>query len=110
MGNAISSIFNSVDNQDEKKKEANDALNALMVMAEDKARLHYESVVNNALDAKLVPVHKVITKIKSINCGVSKDAEGLKKNLGDTIGKFVHGQVVSRRWVKLIHKDLIILA
>jgi hypothetical protein len=110
MGNAISSIFNSVDNQEEKKKEANDALNALMVMAEDKARLHYESVVNNALDAKLVPVHKVITKIKSINCGVSKNADGLKKNLGDTIGNFVHGQIVSRRWMELTHQNLIGLA
>jgi hypothetical protein len=110
MGNAISSIFKSVDNQDEKKKEANDALNALMVMAEDKARLHYESVINNALDAKLVPVHKVITRIKSINCGVSKNTEGLKKNLGDTIGNFVHGQVVSRGRVQSIPKKLIILA
>ncbi|ORY17164.1 hypothetical protein BCR34DRAFT_449133, partial [Clohesyomyces aquaticus] len=78
----------------EKKKEAQDALNALVVMAEDKAHIHYQSVINDALDAKLVPVHKVITKMQQINCGVSKDATGLKQNIEGSIKNFVKGQIV----------------
>jgi hypothetical protein len=111
MGNSVSSVIKSVDSQEEKEKEANDALNVLMCMAEDKEKLHYASIVNNALDAKVVPVHKVITKVKSINCGVSKDTEALKKSLGAIIGNAVHGQIVSSMsWMKLIYRNLIIVA
>ena len=94
MGQAISSLINGLDNQEEKKKEAEDALNSLMTMAEDKATIHYANVINDALDAKLLPVHKVITKMQQINCGVSKSSDGLKTNIESSIKNFVKGEIV----------------
>nr|POF19956.1 hypothetical protein CFP56_52205 [Quercus suber] len=101
MGQAISSILESFDNQEEKKKEANDALNALMTMAEDKAKLHYQEVISSALDAKKVPVRKVIVRLSNIHCGVSKNADGLKDTLSGTIRNFVKGEIASPLLVHL---------
>lgn len=94
MGQTVSAILKSVDDQDEKKKQAEDALNALVTVANDKQIIHYQSVVSNAMDAKLLPIHHVVTKMQRINCGVSKDPSGLKKSIGDAVKNFVKGEIV----------------
>ena len=46
------------------------------------------------MDAKLLPIHHVVTKMQRINCGVSKDASGLEKNVGDGVKNVVKGEIV----------------
>ena len=94
MGNTIGKVLADVDNQPENKKEAQDALNSLQVMGKDKATIHYQSVVSDAMDAKLLPVHKVITKMQMIQCGVSKNPDTLKQNIKSSISNFVKGEIV----------------
>jgi hypothetical protein len=94
MGQSVSAIIKSVDGQDEKKKEAQDALNALMTVAKDKEVIHYQKVITDALDAKLLPIHRVVTRMQKVYCGVSKDPSGLKSSIGDAVKNFVKGEIV----------------
>lgn len=94
MGQSVSAIVKGLDGQDEKKKEAQDALNAMVTIAKDKQMIHSQSVFSNAIDAKLLPIHYVVTKIQQINCGVSKNTDGLKTSIADSVKNFVKGEIV----------------
>lgn len=105
MGQTVSAAIAAVDNDADKKKQAQDALNALVTVAKDKEILHYQSVVSNALDARLLPIHHVVTKMQRTYCGVSKDPSGLKASIGSAVKNFVKGEIVCevvlhfRRWI-----------
>ena len=94
MGQTISAAIKAVENNNDKKQEAQDALNALVTVAKDKEILHYQSVVSNAMDARLLPIHHVVTKMQRTYCGVSKDPAGLKSSIGNAVKNFVKGEIV----------------
>jgi len=50
MGQSISAVIASVDQQEERRKEANDALNALFTIATQRADIFYERVRNAGYD------------------------------------------------------------
>lgn len=94
MGQSVSGVIQAVDNQDEKKKAAQDALNAMATIAKDKQVIHYQSVISDAMDAKRLPIRHVITNFTRMHCGVSKDAAGLKANVGEALKNFAKGEMV----------------
>jgi hypothetical protein len=97
MGQEISVVIDAVDaidHQEEKKKQAQDALNALVTVAKDKAIIHYQTVISNARDAKLLPIHHVVTTMQQTYCGISKNPAGLKQSIGNAVKNFVKGEIV----------------
>ncbi|KAJ0382486.1 hypothetical protein COL922a_012483 [Colletotrichum nupharicola] len=96
MGAAISKFIESVENQDEKKKTANDALNSLKNLCDVKAHSFYEEIVSDTASAgsKLLPVDKVTAKDFQTYCNFSKDAEKTGEEINNAIGNFVKGEIM----------------
>jgi hypothetical protein len=97
MGVAVSKFIEEVEGQDEKKKTANDALNALKVLCDVKAKAFFDEIVSDTASAgaKLLPVNKVTAKDHSTYCNFKKDAESTSNEINSAIGSFIKGEVVS---------------
>ncbi|TFY66384.1 hypothetical protein EVG20_g4706 [Dentipellis fragilis] len=93
MGQSISEIVSGLEGKDQQEKEANDALNALMQVATDRQTLFYEHISSPAFDPGLVPMHKVIYKYQNIQCSVGQNPDGITKEITDTMGNFIDGDV-----------------
>jgi hypothetical protein len=96
MGAAISKFIESVENQEEKKKTANDALNSLKNLCDVKAKAFLDEIVSDTASAgaKLLPVDKVTAKDYQTYCNFSKDAEKTSAEINSVIGSFVKGEIV----------------
>ncbi|KAJ9657963.1 hypothetical protein H2201_007970 [Coniosporium apollinis] len=81
------------DSLDENDKEAQDELNALMVMARDQGRLHYENVVHNTHDADFLPVQQVNGSTLRLDYGVGKDASGLEQIIREVVKSSVNDEI-----------------
>jgi|SRR5690242_15901398 len=97
MGAAISKFIEGIENQDEKKKTANDALNALKLLCDVKAKAFFDEIVSDTASAgaKLLPVDKVTAKDHQTYCNFSKDAQKTGDEINNAIGSFVKGEIVS---------------
>lgn len=84
-------FFSSLDKND---NEAQDELNAVMIMARDQGRLHYENVVHNARDTHFVPVQQVNGSTSRLDYGVGKDASGLEQIVRDVVKSSVKDDIV----------------
>lgn len=74
----------------EDEKEANDALNALVEMAEKNLEL-FEFQVKDSSDTHRVQINKIITSGKLIQCQVEKNSEGLKGAVDGLLGNITNG-------------------
>ncbi|KAJ9641118.1 hypothetical protein H2199_005786 [Coniosporium tulheliwenetii] len=81
------------DSLDENDKEAQDELNALMIMARDQGRLHYENVVHNTHDADFLPVQQVNGSTLRLDYGVGKDASGLEQIIREVVKSSVNDEI-----------------
>jgi hypothetical protein len=94
MGNQLTKFINDLDGQEVKKQEAMDALEALKDACDANIKLHYMNVVSDAMDTKILPVHKVINKDYGTYCSYAKNSDKLPKELNSAIGYFVKGDVM----------------
>lgn len=97
MGQAVSELIKAIDGdkQEEKRRQAEDALNALKLLAEAKAHEHYSHVISDAEDAKLLPVSQVTNKVTEMYCGFSQHTDQLESSIKDSLSSFVKGDIVS---------------
>lgn len=97
MGAAISTFIEGVENQDEKKKMANDALNALKLLCDVKAKAFFDEIVSDTASAgaKLLPVDTVTAKDHQTYCNFSRDAQKTGDEVNNAIGYYVKGEIVS---------------
>ncbi|KAA1473294.1 hypothetical protein DENSPDRAFT_268029 [Dentipellis sp. KUC8613] len=93
MGSTISSIMEGVAGDDQKEKQANDALNVLMQVATNRQTLFYDHIRSPEFDPGLVPMSKVIYKYQSIHCSVTSNADDISKSITDSLGDFIDGDV-----------------
>ncbi|KAK1675925.1 hypothetical protein BDP55DRAFT_768136 [Colletotrichum godetiae] len=96
MGAAISTFVASLDNQEEKKKTANDALNSLKALCDTKGNAFYSSIVSDTASAgaKLLPVDKITASDFQTYCNFSKGAEKTGDEINAAIGSFVKGEIM----------------
>lgn len=96
MGQSVSSVIRAVPGVPchEKRREAEDVLNAMVAVAEDKARIHQKKVANCPIDGSVLPVEKVLGKLYMIHCGIEKDAKRVKEVMRECLGERVKGDVV----------------
>ncbi|KAL1842721.1 hypothetical protein VTJ49DRAFT_4359 [Mycothermus thermophilus] len=96
IGAAISSFIDTVDQQDEKKKTANDALNSLMDLCDVKSKAFFDEIVSKTASegARLLPIDKVTAKDYQTYCNFSKGAESTAQEINNAIGSFVKGEIL----------------
>ncbi|EME86460.1 uncharacterized protein MYCFIDRAFT_206826 [Pseudocercospora fijiensis CIRAD86] len=83
-----------------KRREAEDVLNTLVAVAEDKARIHQRKVARSSVDAEILPVEKIVGKLHMVHCGVKKDPTSIKQVLRECLQSRVREDMVSSPWRK----------
>jgi hypothetical protein len=84
MGSTLSAITSSLASDAEQEKQAGDALNSLLAIADTRQKAFYEHITSPTFDPKTIPINKVIYKYQYFRCGVEKDAA---KIVGDIKSK-----------------------
>jgi hypothetical protein len=74
MGATLSAVTSSFASNAEQEKQAEDALNSLLAIAEARQKSFYEHITSPTFDPKTIPINKVIYKYQYFRCGVEKDA------------------------------------
>lgn len=89
-------LLASIDHDEQKKREAEDALTSMSLLAELKqvaffGDVHYESSIEGDV---LLPLDKVVKKGSATYCNVSADIEGVGKELDTALGHLLRADVV----------------
>lgn len=94
MGALVSAVKEEAAHESvEAEKQANDALNALMELADTKLDLFYSSIVAGNVDTSQIAIDKVVTNRSLTRVGVTSDAGPIKEVLHNLIGSFISGDI-----------------
>lgn len=74
MGSALSSVLTKFASDAEQEKQASDALNSLVTLAQNRQTTFYEHITSPTFDPKTIPINKVLYRFQYFRCGVAKDA------------------------------------
>ena len=96
MGQTPSSLCASIDSDENKKREAEDALTSMSLLAELKetaffADVHYESSIEGDV---LLPLDKVVEKGSATYVNVSAERDGVGKELDGALGHLLRADLV----------------
>lgn len=96
MGQSPSTLVASIDDDELKRLEAQDALTSMSLVAELKqnaffADVHYESSIEGDV---LLPLDKVVKKGSATYCNVSTEGEAVHKELENVLGHLLRVDVV----------------
>ena len=97
MGQSVSSVIRAANGEPchEKRREAEDVLNTLVAVAEDKARIHQSKVARFPIDGEILPVEKIVGKLHMVHCGVKKDPTSIKQVMKECLRNRVREDTVS---------------
>ncbi|KAJ5319834.1 hypothetical protein N7508_000117 [Penicillium antarcticum] len=93
MGQMVSSVIDSIQNDAEKQKLANDALNQMEELGNQQVESFLLAVTNRAVDANLIPVGQIMHQESIVRCGISTKPDDIGKEITDTFGSFVKGDL-----------------
>ncbi|KLO12266.1 hypothetical protein SCHPADRAFT_829768 [Schizopora paradoxa] len=94
MGAALSSIMKNLASDSENEKTAQDALNSLVAIAQNRQEMFYDHITSPNFDPKTIPINKVIYKYQFFRCGVAKEA-GVVDDIKDSLDAFVNGDTAN---------------
>ncbi|KXS94034.1 hypothetical protein AC578_1707 [Pseudocercospora eumusae] len=96
MGQSVSSVIRAVNGEPchEKRREAEDVLNTLIAVAEDKARIHQSKVAKFPIDGEILPVEKIVGKLHMVHCGVKKDPASVKQVMRECLRNRVREDII----------------
>ncbi|EGO00527.1 hypothetical protein SERLA73DRAFT_133450 [Serpula lacrymans var. lacrymans S7.3] len=81
MGQALAVVkaVQSFDDKSEGEKEANDALNCLVTLAQNRLDRFYRRITSPQYDPKTIPISKVLYRYQFFRCGVDKNTASVKE-------------------------------
>ncbi|KAJ7140595.1 hypothetical protein C8R43DRAFT_829520, partial [Mycena crocata] len=95
MGSSVSSLVNG--QQADMKAQAQDQLNALLLMA-DLKYTNFLNTVKDTTDNTMIPVDKILLKDHEENAGVSNNADNIKKAITSAGKAFASGDVLDGKY------------
>lgn len=93
MGASISSVVDSIENNVEKEKLANDAMNSLVELAKMQVQA-FELAVRSQSDTQTIPIDKILEKDNIIQCNVSNNPADIASMIQDTFSSFITGDIL----------------
>ncbi|KAI1140374.1 hypothetical protein F5Y05DRAFT_315467 [Hypoxylon sp. FL0543] len=93
MGQTISSLIENLQQDSEKEKKANDALNALVEMAKLQQERFSLTVQNNIGNQKLIPVDVIIAQDGVLQATTSSEVTGVGEVISNLFSAFASGDV-----------------
>lgn len=95
MGNVVSHVMRHHRGSTLARREIEDVLNRLSVLAEVKARNHHSRVTSHPIDAEVLPIEKVVRKVHLAHCGVSSgNVKAVQDAIEEHFGYYMVGDVV----------------
>lgn len=95
MGNVVSHVMRHHRGSTLARREIEDVLNRLSVLAEVKARNHHSRVTSHPIDAEILPIEKVVRKVHLAHCGVSSgNVKAVQDAIEEHFGYYMVGDVV----------------
>lgn len=95
MGNVVSNVMRHHRGSTLARREIEDVLNRLSVLAEVKARNHHSRVTSHPIDAEILPIEKVVRKVHLAHCGVSSgNVKAVQDAIEEHFGYYMVGDVV----------------
>jgi len=87
------------------RREIEDVLNRLSVLAEVKARNHHSRVTSHPIDAEILPIEKVVRKVHLAHCGVSSgNVKAVQDAIEEHFGYYMVGDVVCMNFFDLFFR------
>ncbi|OTA70221.1 hypothetical protein K449DRAFT_320464, partial [Hypoxylon sp. EC38] len=108
MGQTVSSLIENLQQDSEKEKKANDALNALVEMAKLQQERFSLTVQNNIGNQKLIPVDVIISQESILQATTSSQVTGVSDIISTLFSAFASGDV-AKGVVALVQTGLNIL-
>ncbi|OTA84037.1 hypothetical protein M434DRAFT_174882 [Hypoxylon sp. CO27-5] len=108
MGQTVSSLIENLQQDSEKEKKANDALNALVEMAKLQQERFSLTVQNNIGNQKLIPVDVIISQESILQATTSSQVTGVGDIISTLFSAFASGDV-AKGVVALVQTGLNIL-
>ncbi|KAI0838654.1 hypothetical protein F5Y06DRAFT_296269 [Hypoxylon sp. FL0890] len=93
MGQTVSSLIENLQQDAEKEKKANDALNALVEMAKLQQERFSMTVQNNIGNQKLIPVDVIIAQDGILQATMSSEVTGVGEIISNSFSAFASGDV-----------------
>ncbi|KAI1418638.1 hypothetical protein F5Y13DRAFT_196426 [Hypoxylon sp. FL1857] len=93
MGQTVSSLIENLQQDSEKEKKANDALNALVEMAKLQQERFSLTVQNNIGNQKLIPVDVIISQENILQATTSSQVTGVGELISTLFSAFASGDV-----------------
>ncbi|KLO12265.1 hypothetical protein SCHPADRAFT_929347 [Schizopora paradoxa] len=93
MGSTLSSIVGT-QSQSENQKEAQDALNSLVLIARNRQDMFYDHITSPNFDPKTIPINKILHKQQYFRCGVARGAS-VVDDIKDSLSAFVNGDTAN---------------
>lgn len=95
MGNVVSNVMRHHRGSNLARREIEDVLNRLSVLAEVKARNHHSRVTSHPIDANVLPIEKVVRRVHLAHCGVSSgNVKAVQDAIEEHFGYYMVGDVV----------------
>lgn len=95
MGNVVSNVMRHHRGSNLARREIEDVLNRLSVLAEVKARNHHSRVTSHPIDAHVLPIEKVVRRVHLAHCGVSSgNVKAVQDAIEEHFGYYMVGDVV----------------
>ncbi|KAI8623251.1 hypothetical protein F5Y19DRAFT_459071 [Xylariaceae sp. FL1651] len=108
MGQQVSALIDAFDNDAEKEKLANDALNSLVELAKLQIAAFELAISNPNFDAKKIPIDQIISSDSIIQAKISNTPADIGKVINDTFSAFAEGHVADGI-AKLVNSGLTLL-
>lgn len=100
MGNVVSHVMRHHRGSTLARREIEDVLNRLSVLAEVKARNHHSRVTSHPIDAEILPIEKVVRKVHLAHCGVSSgNVKAVQDAIEEHFGYYMVGDVVCMNFI-----------
>lgn len=95
MCSIISDAIKKFENQEEKEKVANDALNVMMELAKQQTDAFYLKITNGGVDTKTIPIDQILHKDYVVRCDVSSGNVGaISSIIKKSFSNFANGSIV----------------
>ncbi|KAF2214534.1 hypothetical protein CERZMDRAFT_95797 [Cercospora zeae-maydis SCOH1-5] len=94
MGNAISSVLRDAKGSEKSRREMEDVLSRLVVLAEVKASRHYHRVSTNPIDEDILPVDEILRRFHVAHCCVKRDAGAARDVIEQYLGRYLKPEII----------------
>ncbi|CAG5150664.1 uncharacterized protein ALTATR162_LOCUS2735 [Alternaria atra] len=93
MGQMISGLVNSLQNEEEKQKLADDAPNMMMEVGKRQVEAFKLKITNGNVDTKHIPIGQILYDDWQVRCSISKNPDDIGAIIKDSYSAFAKGDM-----------------